>query len=206
MKPNAPSSLSSGTFHATRAPSARFVAKSVWRTRLIVPAFNMALIRCRTSLSSTPDSLAISLKGSRTNPWIRSSATARILELTASVCSVSIIKDKANTEYPGARLLPSLRRTPYLYGLLACFVGPDPNRFFDGIHEDLSIADFAGLRRLYDCCRGVFHHAVRKDDLDLDLWQKVDGVFTPTIDFCVAFLTTKPFYFCNRHSLDPEVG
>src|SRR5271166_5496787 len=45
----------------------------------------------KTSISSTPDNLAISLKGSRANPWIRSSATARILELTASVCSVSII-------------------------------------------------------------------------------------------------------------------
>src|SRR5271165_377789 len=114
-----------------------------------------------------------------------------------------------NSPYSRYPLLPPLRRsvTPsFLYCFLACFVGPDPNRFFDGIHEDLSIADLAGLRRLYDCCRGVFHHAVRKDDLNLDLWQKVDGVFTPTINFCVAFLTTKPFYFCNRHSLDPEVG
>src|SRR5271166_7070 len=101
---------------------------------------------------------------------------------------------------------PSLQQTAYLYCVLACFVGPDANRFFDCVHEDLSISDFAGLGRLYDCCRDVFHHAVRKDHFDLDLWHKVEGVFTSTINFCVAFLTTKPFYFCNCHSIDPEVG
>ena len=93
----------------------------------------------------------------------------------------------------------------FLYCFLACLVGPDANRFFDGVNEDFSIADLAGFGGLYDCCRGVFHHAVAKDDLDFDLWQKVDGVFTSTINFRVAFLTTKPFDFCNRHSLDSEV-
>src|SRR5271166_5297725 len=63
---------------------------------------------------------------------------------------------------------PSLQQTAYLYCVLACFVGPDANRFFDCVHEDLSISDFAGLGRLYDCCRDVFHHAVRKDHFELE--------------------------------------
>ena len=54
-------------------------------------AASIALIRSKTTSSSIPDSLAISLNGSRTNPWIWSSDTARIFELTESVCSVAVI-------------------------------------------------------------------------------------------------------------------
>src|SRR5208283_2553846 len=88
---NAESILSGGNFHATSAPSARLVASNVCRTRRIVPAFIIALIRSSTRSSRTPDNVAISLNGSRTNPWILSSEIARILELTASVCSVAIM-------------------------------------------------------------------------------------------------------------------
>jgi hypothetical protein len=103
------------------------------------------------------------------------------------------------------RLLHHSSRQLTLYCVLACFVGPDANRFFDCEHKDLSISDFAGLRRLYDCCRGVFHHAVRKDDFDLDLWHKVDGVFSSTINFCVAFLTIS-FKRLILRAVLPQVG
>ena len=54
-KSNAASSFSSGNCHATSAPSARFVAISVCRTRRIVPARSIARMRSITVSTSTPD-------------------------------------------------------------------------------------------------------------------------------------------------------
>ncbi len=87
MQVKASSSRSWGTCQATRAPGARLVASSVCRTRRMVPAASMARIRSSTVGSSTPERRAISAKGSATKPWIRSSETSRIRELTGSVTS-----------------------------------------------------------------------------------------------------------------------
>ena len=54
MKSNAAFSFSSGTFHATSAPSARLLATSVCRTRRIVPAASIARMRSSTVSSGTP--------------------------------------------------------------------------------------------------------------------------------------------------------
>src|SRR5437667_5915029 len=79
---------SSGTFHATSAPSARLVASSVCRTRRIVPAHNMAAMRVITTSTSTPERRAIASNGSRTKPSILSSEIARIFALIGSSCSI----------------------------------------------------------------------------------------------------------------------
>ena len=62
MKSKAASIFSSGTFHATSAPSAKFVASNVCRTRRIVPARNIAAIRAITTSTATPTRSAISSK------------------------------------------------------------------------------------------------------------------------------------------------
>ena len=68
IQSNASFSFSSGTCHATSAPSARFDATSVCLTRRIVPAASIALIRSSTVSSGTPLFSAIAINGSRTNP------------------------------------------------------------------------------------------------------------------------------------------
>src|SRR2546430_5421637 len=88
MKSKAASILSSGTFHATSAPSARFVASSVCRTRRIVPARSIAVMRVITTSTSTPERRAIASNGSRTKPSILSSEIARIFALIGSSCSI----------------------------------------------------------------------------------------------------------------------
>ncbi len=101
MNSNVASRRSAGTFHATSAPSARFVAMSVWRTRRIVPASSMARMRVVTVSKSTPDSRAISAKGSRQKPRILSSETARMLALVGSSCSMGIMKRQVvSPNYP----------------------------------------------------------------------------------------------------------
>ena len=57
MKSNAPFSFSSGTFHATSAPSARLLATSVWRTRRMVPAASIAADALQHLLQRHPAAL-----------------------------------------------------------------------------------------------------------------------------------------------------
>src|ERR1700732_3394678 len=94
----------------------------------------------------------------------------------------------------------------FLNGFFARLVGPNAYRFFDRIHENLSITDLAGFGSFNDCVGRVLHHAVAEHHLYLDLWQKVDRVFTSAINLRMTFLPSKSFNFGNRHSLDSEVG
>jgi len=45
----------------------------------------------------------------------------------------------------------------------------------------------------------------RQHDFDHDLRQEIDGVFTATIDFGVAFLATEPLYFSYGHPFDADI-
>ena len=57
MKSNASFSFSSGTFHATSAPSARLLATSVCRTRRMVPAASIAADALQHGLQRQPAAL-----------------------------------------------------------------------------------------------------------------------------------------------------
>ncbi len=59
MKSKAALSFSGGTLQATRAPRARLMDMRVWRTRRIVPARSMAMMRSETKSSGNPQSVAI---------------------------------------------------------------------------------------------------------------------------------------------------
>jgi hypothetical protein len=91
MKSKAALSFSSGTRQATRAPWANFVESRVWRTRRMMPASSMALIRSSTVSSGTPLCSAITWKGWRWKPEIRSSEIARIFALIGSLCSTGTV-------------------------------------------------------------------------------------------------------------------
>src|SRR3954466_8122869 len=70
-------------------------------------------------------------------------------------------------------LLPFLLNPPLDDVLLA---GPDVVADVHGQHEDTSVADFAGARRLNDCFDDFLDHIVRHDHFDLHLRQQTDGV------------------------------
>src|SRR5438067_5745611 len=74
------------------APSARLVARSVCRTRRIVPARSIAAIRAITTSTPTAERRAISWNGSRTKPSILSSEMTRILALIGSSCSTGSMR------------------------------------------------------------------------------------------------------------------
>ena len=91
IQSKAASIFSGGTFQATSAPSARLVASKVCRTRRIVPARNIAMIRLSTVSTGNPARSAISPNGSRTKPAILSSEMARMRALIGSLCSIGTV-------------------------------------------------------------------------------------------------------------------
>lgn len=93
-----------------------------------------------------------------------------------------------------------------LDGFLARFVSSNADRFFDRVDEDFTVADFAGLCRIYDSRDRVLNHAVNENHFDFDFWHKVDCVLTAAINLCVAFLPTKALDLGDSHSLDTEIG
>jgi hypothetical protein len=58
-----------------------------------------------------------------------------------------------------------------LDGFLARFVSSNADRFFDRVDEDFTVADFPGLRRIYDSRDRVLDHAVNENHFDTKLKQ-----------------------------------
>ena len=73
----------------------------------------------------------------------------------------------------------------------AHFLGADADGFVHRGDEDLAIADLAGARGLDDGGLDARDEVIGEDDLDLDLWQEIDGVLAAAVDFGMAFLAAK---------------
>ena len=94
----------------------------------------------------------------------------------------------------------------WLQGVVAGFAGTNADRLLEVADEYFTVPDLA--------CIGRF--AYRLDDLidyrvfDCHFYfcfrQKVDDVFGASIQFGVAFLTTKSFYLGERHPADANLG
>src|SRR5215470_12886094 len=73
----------------------------------------------------------------------------------------------------------------------ATLAGTDADRFFDRRHEDLAVADPAGMRGLLDRFDGPLDEGIFHDHLDLHFREKVDDIFGPAIELCVTLLATE---------------
>jgi hypothetical protein len=76
-------------------------------------------------------------------------------------------------------------------GVGAGLAGSDADCLFDVGDKNLAIANTAGLGSIADCLDGLVHHVGSKNDLDFDLRQEVDNVFSATVKLGVTFLTAK---------------
>src|SRR5579863_9319448 len=86
-----------------------------------------------------------------------------------------------------------------LQGVRAGLAGADPNHFLERNHEDLAVADLAGVRGALDCFRRLLDGIVRNDRLDLHLRQELDRVFGASIQLRMSLLTSEPLHFRHRH-------
>lgn len=91
-------------------------------------------------------------------------------------------------------------------GRRSSFARADTDGFLDIGNENLSITDFTGVRALDDGCGHSVSLRVINDDLDLHLWQEINGVLRTAIDFGVPFLAAKALDFGDCHALHTHLG
>src|SRR5262245_59249717 len=87
---------------------------------------------------------------------------------------------------------------------LAALARTDPDDVVEGAHEDLPVAELAGLRRLQDRLDGLLDELVAECYLDLDLGQELDLVLAAAVGLGVALLATEPLHLGNRHPHDAD--
>ena len=78
---------------------------------------------------------------------------------------------------------------------VAGFTGANADDLFERIDKYFAIANLAGAGSTLNGFDDAFDKLVRHGSFDLDLGQKVNNVFGPTLKLGVAFLTTKAFDF-----------
>jgi len=111
---------------------------------------------------------------------------------------------------------PGRRRPPFvplrvnhngeqaLNGRVAGFAGADADHAFQGIDEDLAVADVAGVGRVADEVDGFLGQIVGYDDLQFDLGVELHLVFDAAIRLHVAFLPAVAAHFADGESVDAE--
>src|SRR6266545_7441908 len=94
--------------------------------------------------------------------------------------------------------------SPKLDGVFALLARPDADHLVDGGHEDLAVADTAGLGGLGDRGQHLVNHVVLDDDLDLDLGHEVDDVRRASVHLLLPPGSPEALHFGDRHSLDTD--
>jgi hypothetical protein len=69
--------------------------------------------------------------------------------------------------------------------------GADADHFFQIEHEDLAVADLAGVRRFLDRLDRLLEQLGLDRGFDLDLRQEVDDVLRAAVELGMAFLPAK---------------
>src|SRR5260370_1637821 len=96
-------------------------------------------------------------------------------------------------------------RAFFSYGGVAALASANSYRVVDLRHEDLAVADAAGMGRGADRLDGFLDHLILDDQLDLHLGQEVDDVFGAAIQLGMALLAAEALGFQHRDALQPDL-
>src|SRR5262245_52212192 len=118
-----------------------------------------------------------------------------------SCATVGAISPRALTSASNAKTL--FMASP-LQRLRADFAGADADDLLEVEHEDLPVADLAGVRRLLDRLDHLLEHVAFDRGFDLDLGQEVDHVLGPTIELRVALLPPEALDLGDRDPLHAD--
>lgn len=86
----------------------------------------------------------------------------------------------------------------------AAFPGADPNDFRDGVDENFSIADLAGVDGFPNLENDFLGHFRGNRHFHFNLRLEGDGVLSSPVEFGVAFLPPEAANFRNGHSSDAD--
>src|SRR5436853_3419645 len=84
------------------------------------------------------------------------------------------------------------------------FPGADANDFLKIEHEDLAVADLAGVRRFLDRLDRLLEQLCLDRGLDLHFGQKVDDVLRAAIELGMAFLAPEALHFSHGDALHAD--
>src|ERR1051325_6901639 len=86
------------------------------------------------------------------------------------------------------------------------FAGADADDLLELEHEDLAVADLAGVRRFFDGLDRLLEHLRLDRCLDLHLGEEVDDILGAAIELGVALLPAKALYFRDGDALHADRG
>jgi hypothetical protein len=96
-------------------------------------------------------------------------------------------------------------RNHCLHRVTTAFTRADADRFVNCRDENLSITNPACLCRILNGVNYPFGHGIVNNDLDFDLWQEINNIFSTAIKLGVAFLATKSLGLKNGDSLNSNI-
>src|SRR5512134_695351 len=88
----------------------------------------------------------------------------------------------------------------------AGLAGADAHDLFELEHEDLAVADLAGVGRLLDRLDHLLEHLALDRGFDLDLRQKVDDVLGAAVELGMALLPPEALHLGHRDALHADGG
>src|SRR5207244_1589548 len=84
------------------------------------------------------------------------------------------------------------------------FAGADADNLLKIEHEDLAVADLAGVRRFLDRLDCLLEHLRLDGRLDLHLGQEVDDVLRAAVELGVSFLPTEALHLRHGDALHAD--
>src|SRR5215831_19702036 len=113
---------------------------------------------------------------------------------------------------PLSSLATSFAANFYALGLCTCsngiasgLAGADADRLLHRRHEDLAIADPAGLGGFLDGFERLGEHLLAEHNLEFHFGQEIDDVFRAAVKLGVTLLTTEPLGFYNCNALEADL-
>src|SRR6266850_8183913 len=96
-------------------------------------------------------------------------------------------------------------KAEFSYGGVAALASANSDGVVDARHEDLAVADAAGMGRAADCLDRLLDHLILDDELDLHLGQEVDHVLGAAIQLGMALLPAETLHLGHGQAGDPDL-
>src|SRR5690242_9143570 len=93
----------------------------------------------------------------------------------------------------------------FSYGGVAALASANSYRVVDPRHEDLAIADAAGMGRGANRLHGLLDHLIFDDQFDLYLGQEVDNILSAAIELGMTLLPAEPFGLQHGDALQADL-
>jgi len=89
--------------------------------------------------------------------------------------------------------------------IFSALIISDANDFIDVGKKNFPVTDFPGASGRRNCLNDFFDHGVGDDQLELDLGDKIDGVFPSAVELGVSLLSSMAASLKYGHAFDANL-